>query len=119
MIFRIYAKELAFGQVKERPFSRDAEASRCDKQIQAKTVLFDSWYGSWQNLKLVHRLGLTFYTTLKANRLVSLSAEDLATVHLDVDPLNYERLAHGIIVKLMKVPFKVRVVQMLVANRRH
>ena len=27
------------------------------------------WYGSWQNLKLVHRLGLTFYTTLKANRL--------------------------------------------------
>ena len=46
------------------------------KQIQAKTVLFDSWYGSWQNLKLIHRLGLTFYTTLKANRMVSLRADD-------------------------------------------
>ena len=69
------------------------------KQIQAKTVLFDSWYGSWQNLKLIHRLGLTFYTTLKANRLVSLSADD-GYIHLDAIDWNDERLKHGIIVKL-------------------
>ena len=30
-----------------------------DKQIQAKTVLFDSWYGSWRNLKLF--LALAYY----------------------------------------------------------
>ena len=70
-------------------------------------MLFDSWYGSWQNLKLVHRLGLTFYTTLKANRMVSLSAED-GYSHLDAIDWNDERLRHGIIVKLKKVPFKVR-----------
>ena len=86
-----------------------------DKQIQAKTVLFDSWYGSWQNLKLVHRLGLTFYTTLKANRLVSLSAED-GYIHLDEIDWNNERLAHGIIVKLKKVPFKVRLFKLVAIN---
>ena len=60
-----------------------------DKQM-AKTVLFDSWYGSWRNL-LVHRLGLTFYTTLKANRMVSLSAED-GYIHLDAIDWNDARL---------------------------
>ena len=33
-----------------------------DKQVPAKTVLFDSWYSSSDNLKGIHRLGLTFYT---------------------------------------------------------
>ena len=86
-----------------------------DKQIEAKTVLFDSWYGSWQNLKLIHRLGLTFYTTLKANRLVSLSAED-GYLHLDTIDWNDERLKHGIIVKLKKVPFKVKLFKLVAIN---
>ena len=34
-------------------------------------LLFDSWYASWQNLKLIHRSGRIFFTTLKSNRLVS------------------------------------------------
>ena len=79
--FRIYAKD-ADGKTKNDHFQEMLLRAVGDKQIQAKTVLFDSWYGSWQNLKLVHRLGLTFYTTLKANRLVSLSAED-GYIHLD------------------------------------
>ena len=88
-----------------------------DKQVQAKTVLFDSWYGSWQNLKLVDRLGLTFYTTLKANRLVSLSKED-GYIHLDEIDWNDERLHQGMIVKLKKVPFKVKLVQASCHERR-
>ncbi len=55
-----------------------------NKQIKAKTVLFDSWYAAWQNLKLVNSLGLTFYTTLKTNRLVSPSIEE-GYVHLRGD----------------------------------
>lgn len=35
-----------------------------DKQIKALTVLFDSWDASVDNLKLIHRLGLIFFTTL-------------------------------------------------------
>lgn len=104
--FRIYAKE-ADGKSKNDQVQEMLLRAVGDKQIQAKTVLFDSWYGSWQNLKLVHRLGLIFYTTLKANRLVSLSAED-GYIHLDAIDWNDERLRHGLIVKRKKAPFKVR-----------
>ena len=112
--FRIYAKE-ADGKTKNDHFQELLLRAVGDKQIQAKTVLFDSWYGSWQNLKLVHRLGLTFYTTLKANRMVSLSAED-GYSHLDAIDWNDERLRHGIIVKLKKVPFKVRLFKVVAIN---
>ena len=89
-----------------------------DKQIQAKTVLIDSWYGSWRNLKLIHRLGLTFYTTRKAKRMVSLSAED-GYIHLDALDWTDERLKHGIIVKLKKLPFKVKLFKVVAIKRRH
>jgi hypothetical protein len=41
-------------------------------KIKAKRILFESWYASAENLKLVHRLGLTFFTTLISNRMVVL-----------------------------------------------
>ncbi len=50
-------------------------AAVSNKGVKAKRVLFDSWYASVSNLKLVIRLGLVFVTTLKSNRLVSLSKE--------------------------------------------
>ena len=56
---RIYAKEVD-GKSRNDHFQAMLLRAVGDKQIQAKTVLLDSWYGSWQNLKLVHRLGLTF-----------------------------------------------------------
>ncbi len=73
--FRIYAKE-ADGKTKNDHFQEMLLRALDEKQIQAKTILFDNWYASWKNLKLVHRLGLIFYTTLKSNRVVSLSKED-------------------------------------------
>ena len=48
---------------------------------------------------------MTFYTTLKG--LVSLSKED-GYIHLDEIDWNDERLHQGMIVKLKKVPFKVK-----------
>ncbi|MDQ7034712.1 MAG: transposase [Anaerolineae bacterium] len=57
--FRIYAKEMD-GKTKNDHFREMVLNAKQDKNIQANTVLFDSWYGSWQNLKLVHRLGWYF-----------------------------------------------------------
>jgi hypothetical protein len=112
--YRIYAKE-ADGKTKNDHFIEMLTNAISDKQIQAKTVLFDSWYASWQNLKRVQRLGLTFYTTLKSNRLVSLSKET-GYVHLDEVDWTPERLKHGVIAKLKKVPFKVKLFKVVAPN---
>ena len=57
-------------------------AALADKNLQAQTILFDSWYASVDNLKLIERLGRYFVTTLKSNRMVSLSPES-GYVHLE------------------------------------
>ena len=64
--YRIYAKE-GDGKTKNDHFKEMLINAVADKQIKAKKVLFDSWYAAWDNLKLVNRLGLIFYTTLKNN----------------------------------------------------
>jgi len=91
--FRVYAKE-ADGKTKNDHFQEMLLRAVVERQIKAKRVLFDSWYASWQNLKMVHRLGLIFYTTLKNNRLVSLSKES-GYIHLDEIEWTEERLKNG------------------------
>jgi hypothetical protein len=104
--FRIYAKEMD-GKTKNDHFRELLLSAKQDKQIQANTVLFDSWYGSWDNLKRVHRLGMVFFTPLKSNRMVSLSKE-AGYVHLDDIEWTEDRLTHGVSIKLKKVPFRVQ-----------
>ncbi len=112
--FRVYAKE-ADGKTKNDHFQEMLLRAVLEKDIKAKRVLFDSWYASWKNLKMVHRLGLVFYTTLKNNRLVSLSKES-GYIHLDEIEWTEERLKNGIIVKLKKVPFKVKLFKIVATN---
>lgn len=112
--FRVYAKEMD-GKTKNDHFQEMLLRAVVERQIKAKRVLFDSWYASWKNLKVVHRLGLIFYTTLKINRLVSLSKES-GYVHLDEIEWTEERLKKGIIVKLKKVPFKVKLFKIVATN---
>ncbi len=112
--YRIVAHE-ADGKTKNDHFRQMLINAVANKQIKAKTVLFDSWYGAWQNLKRVNSLKLTFYTTLKNNRLVSLSREE-GTVHLDTIEWTEQRLLQGIIVKLKKVPFKVKLFKLVATN---
>lgn len=77
-----------------------------DKGIQVKTILFDSWYASVENLKLIHRTGCYFITTLKSNRKVSASKE---TGYVNLEDLPWDAKAyHGLLVKLKELPFKVR-----------
>jgi hypothetical protein len=68
-----------------------------------------------ENLKLIHRRGGTFFTTLKSNRLVSLSKEQ-GYIHLDAIEWTPEHLQHGIIVKLKEVPFHVRLFKLVAPN---
>ena len=72
--YRMYAPEQD-GKTKNDHFREMLIHAVSDKHLQAKTILFASWYASVDNLKLAHRLGLRFFTTLKANRLVRRTPE--------------------------------------------
>ncbi len=104
--FRIFAPRQD-GKTKNDHFREMLINAVTNKGVKAKRVLFDSWYASMDNLKLVVRLGLIFVTTLKSNRLVSLSKEG-GYVHLDTLEWSEEQLKHGMVVKLKALPIKVR-----------
>ncbi|MGZ8914814.1 MAG: hypothetical protein ACXW1Z_17095 [Methylobacter sp.] len=112
--YRIYDND-ADGKTKKRPFREMLIQAVADKRLQAKTVLFDSGYSAWENLKLVHALKKTFFTTLKSNRLASLSKEE-GSIHLDDIEWTPEWLQFGVIVKLKKVPFKVKLFKLVAKN---
>jgi hypothetical protein len=112
--YRIYENSVD-GKTKNDHFREMLINAVSAKQLRAKRVLFDNWYGSWQNLKLVNSLQLFFYTTLKSNRLVSLSKET-GYVHLDSIEWTQQQLEHGILVKLKKVPFKVKLFKLVATN---
>ena len=121
MDYRLYAPETD-GKTKNEHFREMLIGAVADKQIKAKTVLMDSWYAGADTLKLIHRLGRVFFTTLKENRLVSLSQDD-GYIHLDQTgtvPLGIEwrpeRLQNGVLVKLKAVPFTVRLFKRVATN---
>ena len=114
MDFRIYAPE-ADGKSKNEHFREMLVRAVADKGVQARTVLFDSWYAAAENLKLIQRLNLIFFTTLKANRLVSLSKEE-GYIHLAQIEWTPESLGKGLLVKLKEVPFKVRLFKLVATN---
>jgi len=116
MDYRIYAPDQD-GKTKNEHFSEMVINAVFAKKIKAKRILFDSWYASAENLKLVQRLGLTFFTTLKSKRMLSLSQEG-GWIHLNEIEWTPERLQNGVIVKLKEVPFKVRLFK-LVATHAH
>lgn len=105
--FRVYAPDCD-GKTKNAHFSEMLLRAKGDKRLKANTVLFDAWYASVGNLKLVHRLGMVFVTTLKSNRLVSVSKQ-AGYVHLDTLAWNADTLRHGRFVKLKELPFLVRI----------
>lgn len=112
--YRIYAPE-ADGKTKNDHFREMLLNAKTAKQIKARTVLFDSWYASVDNLKLIERLGMVFVTTLKSNRMVSLSKE-AGYVHLDTIEWTAERLEPGVAVKLKEVPFYVQLFKLVATN---
>ena len=112
--YRIYAPQSG-GKTKNEHFREMLLAALADKALQAKTILFDSWYASVDNLKLIERLGRYFVTTLKANRMVSLSPEG-GYIHLDQLEWSEIQLQSGQLVKLKELPFKVRLFKVVAPN---
>lgn len=112
--YRIFAPQ-ADGKSKNDHFRDMLINAVSNKGIQAKRVLFDSWYASLSNLKMVIRLGLVFVTTLKSNRLVSLSKEG-GYIHLEQIEWSQAQLHSGIIVKLKEMPQKVRLFKIVATN---
>ena len=128
--FRLYAPEQD-GKTKNDHFREMLLRAVSDKELQAKTVLFDSWYASVENLKLLHRLNLTCITTLKCNRLVmvwndkasnkasnkiSNKASKSQWIHLEALEWNAAALRDGILVKLKELPFAVRLFKIVAPN---
>jgi hypothetical protein len=105
----------ADGKTKNDHFRDRLINAVADKGIRAKTVLFDSWHAAWQNLKQADSLKLTFYTTLKSNRLASLTQEG-GYIHLDEIEWMPERLQHGVVIQLKKAPFKVKLFKLVATN---
>jgi hypothetical protein len=92
--YRIYAPNQD-GKTKNERFSEMVIDVVYAKKIKAKRILFDSWYASAKNLKLVHRLGLIFFTILKSNRMVIFSKES-GWIHLTDIDWTPERLKNGV-----------------------
>jgi hypothetical protein len=109
--YRVYAPDVD-GKTKNDHFHEMFVNAVDQKQIKARTILFDGWYASAENLKLIHRRKKIFFTTLKSNRLVSLSKEQ-GYIHLEEIEWTPGRLAQGLIVKLKEVPFKVRLFKLV------
>jgi len=112
--FRIFDID-SDGKSKHDHFREMLIRAVADKRIKAKTVLFDSWYASVENLKMIHRMNLFFVTTLKNNRLVSLSKE-AGYVHLDQLTWTDDQLQNGISIKLKELPFRVRLFKVVAEN---
>jgi len=104
--YRIYAPDTD-GKTKNQHFRDMLLNAVANKLIKARTILFDSWYAAAENLKLIQRLDLRFFTTLKENRLVSVSKE-AGYSHLAQIEWSAVQLVNGIVVKLKEVPFLVR-----------
>ena len=111
---RLYAPDQD-GKTKNDHFLEMLLRAKSDKQIKANTILFDSWYASVDNLKVVHRLDMVFVTTLKSNRLVSVSKE-AGYVHLDTLAWEPSVLERGQLVKLKELPFLVRLFKLVAPN---
>ncbi len=85
------------------------------RKIRAKYILFDSWYASVANLKYIHRQDRIFYTTIKSNRLVSITKEE-GYIHLQDIDWTPERLETGISVKLKDLPFLVKLFKLVATD---
>ena len=122
--YRVYAPQCD-GKTKNDHFREMLVRAVSDKALQAKTVLFDSWYGSVENLKLLARLELLFITTLKNNRLVSVwkdsgkdSGKDTKSAYLHLQEIQWtpQTLEEGLRVKLKELPFAVRLFKIVAPN---
>ena len=112
--YRIYAPDQD-GLTKNDHFQAMFQQVVDEDKLLARTLLFDSWYAGSSNLKVIHRAGWYFFTTLKSNRLVSTSPETgyqgLATLEPPAGGWS-----QGQEVRLKEVPFGVKLFKLVATN---
>jgi len=112
--YRIYAPKVD-GRTKNDLFAEMLLAAKNRKGIKAKTILFDSWYSSVDNLKLIALLKMVFFAPIRDNRLVSLTREQ-GYIHVQDIDWTPDRLANGVMVKLKELPFLVRLFKIVATD---
>lgn len=112
--YRIYARSYD-KQTKNDHFLAMLKSAFEVRNIQAKYVLFDSWYARIDNLKYIHNQGRFFVTTLKVNRLVSLSP-DTGYIHLETIDWTPDRRRFGVRIKLKDIPFYMQLFKVVAKN---
>ena len=112
--YRVHAPEQD-ARTKNEHFQRMFVHVVAEVKIQARTLLFDAWYSGSENLKLIHRAGWTFFTTLKSSRLVS-SRKETGYQALDVVAPPPGGWSTGMEVRLKQVPFAVRLFKLVASN---
>lgn len=112
--YRVYDPD-SDGKTKNDHFREMFVQANSNQRIKARNIAFDSWYASADNLKLVHRSGWTFYTTLKSNRKVSLSKETGYQDLLEIEWMP-EMLISGQLVRIKEVPFWLKLFKLVDTN---
>ena len=112
--YRVYDPQ-ADGKTKNDHFREMFLQAHLNQLIKARNIAFDSWYASADNLKLIHRSGWTFFTTLKSNRKVSLSKE---TGYQNLEEIEWtpETLISGQLVRIKEVPFWLKLFKLVDTN---
>lgn len=96
--YRVYHRD-SDGKTKNDHFGEMLIRAKGERAIESNTTVFDSWYSSVANLKLVQRLGTRFVTALKAHRMVSLNVSE-GYIHLAQLAWDAQQLEYGQTVKL-------------------
>ena len=112
--YRVYNPD-EDGKTKNEHFREMFVQASWSQQIRARNIAFDSWYASSDNLKLIHRSGWKFYTTLKSNRKVSLSKET-GYQNLEVIEWTPETLISGQLVRIKEIPFWLKLFKLVATN---
>lgn len=112
--FRVYAPSQD-GKTKNDHFQAMFNQVVEEGAIRARTLLFDSWYASSENLKVIQRAGWTFFTTLKSNRLVSVSKE-AGYQALDTLEPPAGGWSRGVEVRVQQVPFGVKLFKLVATD---
>ena len=112
--YRVYNPD-EDGKTKNEHFREMFVQASWSQQIRARNIAFDSWYASSDNLKLIHRSGWKFYTTLKSNRKVSLSKE---TGYQNLEAIEWtpETLISGQLVRIKEIPFWLKLFKLVATN---
>lgn len=110
--YRVYHPETD-GKTKNDHFQEMFMGLITHKNLKCSTILFDTWYASVANLKLIHRHAWTFFTTLKSNRKVSVSKE---VGYQSLHELVFETPIKGLLVKLKELPFLLKLFKIVAPN---